>query len=148
MPGRVTSTKSLRLVRTRSGKGATAALAAVCLLGPILGYAHMLLVAHARCPEHGELLHVEAPSASEPLAAPGVPTREPIVAAESELASETHDHDHCVVTSARKTQAAVRSAGPSLVVTDPVPRQVVDEGAAASPPIALYVLAPKNSPPA
>jgi hypothetical protein len=138
----------LRLVRTRSGKGSAAALAALCLLGPILGYAHMLLVAHARCPEHGELLHLDAPAVSEPVASSENPTREPAVAPESDLASETHDHDHCVVTSARKTQAAVRSAGPLLVVGDHPPQQLADDGAVTRPPVALYVLAPKNSPPA
>lgn len=144
----MTRTSCLKLARTRSGKVSAGALAALCLLGPILAYAHMVSVGHARCPEHGELLHVDAPETGGAPAASSNAARESGVAPDSSLASESHDHDHCVVTSARKTQAAVKSAGPALPVATPQLLHLARQSTSARAPIALYVLAPKNSPPA
>jgi hypothetical protein len=137
----------LKFVRTRSGKVSAGALAALCLLGPILGYAHMLSVGHATCPEHGELLHVEAAGMGGPAAPPSDAPTESGVASDSSLASESHDHDHCGVISARKTQAAVKSVGPALPVATPQPLRLARQSTSEYAPIALYVLAPKNSPP-
>jgi hypothetical protein len=137
----------LRFTGKPSSKGAAAALALLCVVGPILGYAHMLLVAHVQCVEHGELLHVAAAhTAVETHANAGRRTAEPSVDARSDVESESHEHDHCGVASARKTQAAVDSVRPVAVATVQ-PARPTSERAVECPPVALYVLAPKTSPP-
>jgi hypothetical protein len=136
----------LRFTRKPSSKGGAAALALLCVVGPILGYAHMLLVAHVQCVEHGELLHVAAATAVETRANAGRRTAEPSVDSRSDVESESHEHDHCCVASARKTQAAVDSVRPVAVATVQ-PAHPMSERAVACPPVALYVLAPKTSPP-
>lgn len=138
----------LRLARTGSGKVPAIALAALCLLGPILSYAHMLLVAHARCPEHGELLHVEAPGAVQLGARTEAAGGLSVIGSAERLSSESHAHDHCVVASARKAETVLESAGAIAVIEPAGSPGGGDERRAGSAPVPLYVLAPKNSPPA
>jgi len=142
----------LRFVRTASGRYSAGALAALCLLTPILGYAHLLLVQHARCPEHGELVHVEDAAADDAslLLGPGLQLRtdEPQVALESAPEVDGHEHDHCVAVLARKTSAPLASAGPLLPSHGSTLslRGLVQDSVLRAP-TALYRLAPKNSPP-
>ena len=142
----------LKLARLRSGKGSAAALAALCLLGPILGYAHLVVVAHARCAEHGELLHVAANDVESPRVEADDPAYAPAYEATlfSEQSEETasHDHDHCLATSTRKADAPVGSTGPTLAASEPPPTLQLDGQPVDPSPLARYVLAPKNSPPA
>jgi hypothetical protein len=138
----------LKLPRLRSGRGAAAALAALCLLSPILGYAHLVLVAHARCAEHGELLHVAANDVESPRVETDDPANEATLFSEQSEETASHDHDHCLATSTRKTDTPVRSKGPALAASEPPPALLVDGRPVAPRPLARYVLAPKNSPPA
>jgi hypothetical protein len=131
-----------------SRRGWAAALAVLVLTGPMLGYVHVLSVQHARCPEHGELLHVESGVPGVAPAEALVPAGESRAGARSDPARESHDHDHCLVTSARKIQAATMTAGAALPLVAPRSPLPAQQDALAEPPIALYVLAPKNSPPA
>lgn len=128
----------------------------MCLLTPILGYAHLLLVQHARCPEHGELVHVEGAGAADAaqnaslLLSSKLETRtdEPQVALESTPEVDAHEHDHCVAVLARKTDAPLASAGPSLPDhASTLSRRGLVHDAVLRAATALYLLAPKNSPP-
>jgi hypothetical protein len=108
----------------------------------------MLLVTHAQCAEHGELLHVDGLGGDDAR----VETPEAVevsgVGADPAPATGSHEHDHCVVASVRKSQAPIKSAtGPATTISDSLPRQTSATDPARPALVAVYVLAPKNSPP-
>lgn len=138
----------MKLVRTTSARGSAAALALLWALAPILAYAHMLHVGHATCPEHGELVHLDAAAPDAAAARPTDPLAGGGVALESSEDGEAHEHQHCVAATARKAQAAVSSARPALLLAATATLQPVGREAIARPASALYLLAPKTSPPA
>lgn len=144
-----TEFESVGMRRRRSVRYAAAALAALCLLGPILDYTHMLVVRHATCPEHGELIHVDEAGTSAGGHGDEVRPGSPTVALQSSQDAESHQHDHCVVVLCRKVQAPLGSvAGAVLAPPLAASLQSIDQDAVARSPIAIYLLAPKNSPPA
>jgi hypothetical protein len=115
---------------------------------PILGHVHMLLVQHATCPEHGEMVHADAGGISLPRASShDAANRPPTAASSPDLESESHEHDHCLLASARKVEVALRFVGPALSASGPSTPQLHHWRTIVQPPIALHVLAPKNSPP-
>jgi hypothetical protein len=138
----------LRFVRGTLGRSAAVTLAAVCLLGPILAQAHMLLVTHTQCAEHGEMLHVDGLHAGDAPVDTRTATDVASVNGDTPLAADSHEHDHCAVASGRKTHAAIKTAGgPATAAGDPPPQRAASESPAQPAPVAVYVLAPKNSPP-
>ena len=146
-------TSQSRVIRKSSRRGIATALALSCLLGPILAHAHLWLVQHARCVEHGELLHVAGSGTGAPVDESAVGEspahdRTPSADAQSLVLSESHEHDHCVVASARKAQAPAVSDALSISPPPLARPPLLHLGAAPPPPLAAYVLAPKNSPPA
>jgi hypothetical protein len=124
-----------RLVR-RAGAIATAILLVVCTVAVQTQEA---AVAHVRCQEHGQLIHVTsvAPESAGVLA-PGVAR---IIPARSASA----DHDHCALVGT--THCTFSSLPPLAVAT--IPTMVVARVAIASQhtPRTTFRLAPKTSPP-
>jgi len=119
----------------------------VCLVAQLLGWVHLIAVEHARCPEHGEALHVKDGAASPALAhalhAGDAHTESSVDAAPPEL----HADDHCSwLAERRDARLAPAIAAVSLPLAE-APRLP----ALAPPPCAssalLYRLAPKQSPP-
>jgi hypothetical protein len=135
------------LARTSSRRGFAALLAALCVLGPILAQAHLVLVQHARCAEHGELLHLGATAPSESAVSSDSATGSGVSAPRTDP-SESHEHDHCVIASGRKTQAPAGSTAPLLSLSPPVRTVSPNVAGQLAPLLPLYILAPKNSPPA
>jgi hypothetical protein len=134
---------------THASLRALAGLVAVLLGLSSLGqFAHFLLVPHAICPEHGEL--VELTDAEEHAVHDGVAARSKadggsVTAAASEL---SEDHDHCQVLS--RGQREQLTPPPALqglphAASHEAPSSV-DTGAAPRP-LAALTLAPKTSPP-
>jgi hypothetical protein len=136
--------RASRLLRSIKSRRALAlSLAAVVLGGQLAGFAHLVLVAHVTCAEHGELVEV------------GHTPRRTVARDDGRThltdAGEASEqgHEHCTLAPHRRdgamdvsrvdfvaAVAPLRSAAWSATVS---PR---------GPPIALLHLAPKSSPPA
>jgi hypothetical protein len=106
-------------------------------------FAHLALVKHEYCPEHGEFEHVEAsPPARTAAPDPGIPGVAPRPAA-----SGSHEHEACTVWAHRRE--ATLTARPDVVVA------LVVQAAKVAPLVTRaplseprFRLAPKQSPPA
>jgi len=123
-------------------------LASVTLAAQISSVAHMALVRHAICPEHGELIHPDELGGSA--GAPRALAKPDATAIQSAPQLPTvHGHDHCLLASYRR-QRIIPAAG-TVALVAPTP-MVGDSCLVADAPrpalVALYRLAPKNSPPA
>jgi hypothetical protein len=134
-------------------RGALAlAVAVLWLVGQAAGTVHMLVVPHVFCAEHGELVESELPSG---VAAADADVDPQFDSASSSLQRDasnlrgSHAHDHCFVAS-----RAQRST-PSFLRSRPATERVYfasrPEARADAPrgsQVAVFRLAPKNSPPA
>lgn len=130
---------------TRASLRALAGLVAVLLALSSLGQvAHFLIVPHAICAEHGELVEltsvaghaVSAPSKADGASVSAVTTRE-----------LSEDHDHCQVLSRGQRELSSPTAGlPGLPHAACEGRSRVDADAAPRL-LAALTLAPKTSPP-
>jgi hypothetical protein len=126
-------------VRVHRTVAALAALVLVATMG-LAGW-HRATVLHGHCAEHGDALHLEKVADVTVVADAGVST-----ISSSAFLLEDGD-DHCEILAASHTTAAV-ATGPHPHVTvaahvaPTLPDTLVAPGAAA-----LYLLAPKTSPP-
>jgi hypothetical protein len=116
------------------------ALALVAAQGAWL--AHFALVKHAYCPEHGELVHLDA----APHTAVGAhPAKTRGLYAPEE--AEQGRHEHCALLGLRREVALPASSSAFLPAYDP-PTNVVPGVAWAPSSDTRFRLAPKQSPPA
>lgn len=134
--------------RSSSARWTTLSLAALCLVAQLSGLAHLAIVPHVTCAEHGELLEASA-STSTWVIHPSSPGENfEVRSAEPGLeAAAGHSHDHCAVASMRRTPGD--PLGPtSTEVSAPV-EQLRRVGREPRVTTALPVLAvaPKSSPP-
>jgi hypothetical protein len=131
---------------SRTIRAAAALLALLGLAAPLLGSLHEASVAHVTCAEHGEVVDGDARLSS--------PTAEhshdaAVLLAVEALPGAAHGHDHCALAAqARERAVALRSAS----LTERPQAQGLSAPAPEDAPrpaaIALYLLAPKSSPPA
>lgn len=125
---------------TRLRQRSTIAIAMLCVVAQVFAVAHLVLVRHARCAEHGEVTH-----ASESHVETTRPSGPDAVLAASDDGPATDD-DHCEWLSERRD---VRHASAPIFATIPVahvaPPAVDHLVLAVTRP--LYRLAPKLSPP-
>ena len=137
--------------RTRSMilQAQAALLAVVFVASQVGSYLHAATEHHARCPEHGELIHVDAPPAADTAAtetAPGT-THDGHALRNGTHGADSHEHDHCYLCSVSRERLGTV---PSAETTAPVMAAVV---AHAQPAVVAhsgqsrYVIAPKTSPP-
>jgi len=128
------------------------ALAALCLVGQLFSFAHLGLVRHVTCPEHGELVHADGDALD---AAAGAARSQRSQLSEDALPSygdvpslpSGHGHDHCLVTTLRRDHLAHQPSHAAVVAQ---PEQSIASHAGGDEPsaaFALFRLAPKNSPP-
>lgn len=131
---------------------AQAALLAVVFVASQVGsYLHAATEHHARCPEHGELIHVDAPLATEAMAmetatAPGSSTDGDALRSDADGA-DGHDHDHCYLCPVSRERLGTV---PNAHVITPVMAAAVAHarpGVVAHSGQSRYVIAPKTSPP-
>jgi hypothetical protein len=133
---------------SRKTKGMTArarALAALgaylCLAAHLAGLVHVLVVRHATCPSHGELVHGSAP---RPSATP--PAIDQVVRA---VAPESEEQDeHCLFVATRRREMA--GLVPARTITIQAAPVVRTEPPAAVPALTARTplrVAPKTSPP-
>jgi hypothetical protein len=123
-------------------------VAPLCLIGQFSGIAHNLLVQHATCAEHGELVHTAGLQQTDGVGS-AVPADAAVRGSAPGEAVEEHGHDHCLAVAHGRGHIGLQSAGAavSLDATPPALGSVTD-GDAVAVSVALYRLAPKNSPPA
>jgi hypothetical protein len=146
-------------VRSMMLQGQAALLALVFVAGQLGSLLHAVSERHARCPEHGELVHVDAlplAAATGPMAATAATGRD--TATETDLGDadalrgtastgEGHEHDHCYLCPvSRERLGPVPNTGAIAAVT---PAEVAHSLPAVVAPSGRrgYVIAPKTSPP-
>jgi hypothetical protein len=133
------------LPRHRATRGFAALMAVIALAGQLSSFAHLVLVRHVRCAEHGEM--IEVGHARTHLA-----TRSrrhiPATTVGDAAADESHGHEHCLIAPMRRD----RLAGGSPASLDSAHLDAYGtigpvEDDDLSPPLAVLTVAPKNSPP-
>ena len=119
----------------------------MCLVAQLLGWIHLVAVEHARCPEHGEVLHVTERAAGTALARELHATEEAPTSSVETAPPELHADDHCGWLADRRDARLA----PTVLAMSPSPRGEACSTAPAPLPCAssapLYRLAPKQSPP-
>jgi hypothetical protein len=116
----------------------TALGAYFCLAAQALGLLHVLVVRHATCPSHGEMVHGAA--AAAPRAADDT--------VQAPVAAEAAD-DHCLAVANRRRDLAAFFPVPDLLPAPEVQPPALAPAAAGEPrALPLLSLAPKTSPPA
>jgi len=142
-PDRTSAWRRSALGAVRPASRLQAALTALAfVLASLFGILHEAATAHARCAEHGELIHRDATVAS---------TEGPTNAATlGELRTEAiPGHEHCSLTSATRESRLVPR--PPAIAPAPVASSAVVAATPRAVPArggALYRTAPKTSPPA
>ncbi len=158
---------SFSALQRRLARFALAFVAIFIAAGYLASIAHMALVAHAACAEHGKLVHVGLGAASDHEhsdadlddVAPATDARAGRSARHGDAASEGEsiaegEHDHCVVGTARPGESVAARAPISVLLDEAPPAPVTPEAPHPScdrveppPQIALLDLSPKISPP-
>ena len=110
---------------------------------------HFVLVEHAICAEHGELVHESEPHDTGSHAERPLDVDEASVVASGSTDLQ-HGHEHCAGLGTLRDAAAIppRSDAQSLVRPTGEAAALGPALRSGDPPFALFLLAPKNSPPA
>jgi hypothetical protein len=125
------------------------ALTVLCLAGQLGSFAHVL-ARHVTCVEHGEVIHPDdarrvqtTAAGSDNLARADVRTYRA-----SPIDRAIHGHDHCLISSHRRERLTLDALPHSTPIDPPLPvRFGVERDAEPASGVALFLLAPKNSPP-
>jgi hypothetical protein len=127
-------------------KGQAALVALVFVASQLGSYLHAATEHHARCPEHGELIHVDAPAgatvaveAADASAAEGAALRS--------AGDEGHEHDHCYLCPVSRERLGTISHADAIAAATPVVIAHALPAAAMHVGQPRYVIAPKTSPP-
>ena len=149
----------MKTPRASLARVSTLSLVALCLTTQLSGFAHLALVPHVACAEHGELVEADSrraaliPSGAEGAALnPGPGPRSTDGAAVSseprvEVASN-HSHDHCICTAVRRTPARLSRASAAADLHTAAPPTLLTMGDVPSVQVlAPLDVAPKSSPP-
>lgn len=121
-------------------------IAVLCVAAQLFGLAHMVVVEHERCAEHGELVHGDghAPGAvAAPIARVTTTAASRALPAWPDEADG--DHEHCLSATERRDLRAARVEAPVLVRSAGL--QAIHPAGTVAIARALYRTAPKTSPP-
>jgi hypothetical protein len=114
----------------------------LCLATHLAGIVHVLVVRHATCPGHGEMVHGAAPVAVRTPLGPGKVARGVPADAGEEL------DEHCLMLATRRREMAALTPTPQPFIHVPAATRLeAPPVVAAVTPRALLRLAPKTSPP-
>jgi hypothetical protein len=136
--------------RPRRRVGAVVAVATLALVGQLLGLAHLFLIEHARCPEHGDTVHVRRGSEDGHADAAAPTTGYALAGADGDVRpgdAADHGDDHCQLWTERRDRAPVLT-GLSTPMPSYAALDAIVPGVAPAPPRPLFHLAPKAGPPA
>jgi hypothetical protein len=126
----------------------TVVLAGLCLASQLSGLAHLAMVPHVACAEHGELVEPgHGGLGSRSVLPVGAPARVQVWPAEAGL-SPRHGHDHCLLAAWRRSPATL-SVRPASVEARPTEGPVAgrERRAPTASTLAVLAVAPKSSPP-
>lgn len=122
-----------------------AATAAVLLLvaSPLAEALHAVLVPHAICAEHGEVVHAHGASSASAQPDGAVPS------IDADATAQESSHGHCTIIAERSRQIAPPNASEAwlLPALRAQAEPFVTRAARASTSLELTLLAPKTSPP-
>ena len=119
-------------------------LLASLLVGQFMATTHEFTARHVTCPRHGEVIDVDARGVSS-VTAPADPATQ--LSAQPEDTSQTQ-HQHCLFVSSRGSQKGFRIVGPATASQSGAAHWTsVALADTLHPPIAVYLTAPKHSPP-
>lgn len=129
----------------RPGVGAASYL---LLAAQILSLAHLLVVRHVTCPEHGDVMHSGQPRetlSARPIVRDGLASR-PATADEAPQAES--GHDHCLVCSITQERFALSPTVSTGAESNALPIPFASRpGTGPFAPVPVIALSPKNSPP-
>jgi hypothetical protein len=132
----------------RSRRAGMGAASYFLLAAQILSLGHLLLVRHATCPEHGDVVHSGQPHEellSRHVLDEGLPSRRSMAGAVPQTES---GHDHCLLcTITHERFALLPPAGISAKRIELAVRLVCRSDVSPLAPVAVIVLSPKTSPP-
>ena len=114
-------------------------MACLALFAQVFALAHLLLVPHTRCAEHGETVHE-----GHVVETRRVPLADGVALAPA-ASDGGEDHDHCQAASDRRTWSGEQSTCDVAILAIEAVAFVVVETESA--PRAVYRTAPKASPP-
>jgi hypothetical protein len=129
-------------------QGQAALVALVLVASQIGSHLHAATERHARCPEHGELVHVDELPRAAATSAVAASAAASDALRDTSAASDEHAHEHCYLCPASRERlapgqdAGVIAAVLPAAVSHPLP------AVASAPGQPRYVIAPKTSPPA
>jgi hypothetical protein len=133
-----------RKATTLALRALAAVVASLLSLSSLGEIAHFLLVPHAICADHGELIEVSEGSQHAAAHADTV-SSDPEVAPASD---EGSGHDHCELLASHQRQLALPAVAPVAVVPIATGMLIALVGGEASRrPLPALALAPKTSPP-
>ncbi|MCI0356218.1 MAG: hypothetical protein L0099_14440 [Acidobacteria bacterium] len=122
-------------------------LLASLLVGQFLATTHEFTARHATCSRHGEVMDVEARGSF--LRAGAAPTHTSTQLSTLNQESSQTQHQHCLFVSSRGSQKNFRIVGPADYSRSAAAHWMSATSAdALHPSRALYLTAPKHSPPA
>lgn len=129
---------------SRASLIATVAIVA-CLIAQVGRVSHMLLVRHATCAEHGELVHLDGKGKQ----ATAIELSDACRVKGADGPAEPHAHDHCVVAGTRREERAVADPVVAAGPPDAARGACLCAGHGVPPHgrLPVYRLAPKGSPP-
>jgi hypothetical protein len=126
-------------------------LAVVLVVAQLGGLLHRAVIEHVACPEHGELVHGDPAAhgrgASGIAAAPDRARQPAVQRASAPDAQPGHAHEHCCLWASPKIHTLSPGpwqAPPARLAVSPLP--LPERG--PEPRGAIYLIAPKHSPPA
>lgn len=138
-------------IRHSSRTRGLAVLVMMAFLGSSLAsYIHKAVERHARCPEHGEIIHVRGELAQAPESSPTSPAS-PSPGSHAQPASPEdsgHEHEHCYLCPNSHQRLGMVAADSTLGNTQPMLPRTATGVVAAPIHSDIYILAPKTSPPA
>lgn len=137
-------------------QGQAALLALVFVAGQLGSYLHAATEHHARCPEHGELVHVDALplAATGPKATPATTATTPEARSgdadalrNGPAAGDGHEHEHCYLCPVSRERLGTMPSADAIAAV--MPAMVAHSLPAVVAPSGRprYVIAPKTSPP-
>ncbi|HEX7479569.1 MAG TPA: hypothetical protein VF331_17320 [Polyangiales bacterium] len=116
------------------------------LVGELASLAHLVLVHHSVCPEHGELVHSDEAESAARASSPA-PGRSAALSA-GHAPDAAHAHDHCALAMARKERALPPARLALVAWATPQPAACGDMRACApTQRKSVFGYAPKASPP-
>jgi hypothetical protein len=146
----------VQATRSRLRSVTAVAVAALLVVANLIAYWHQATVVHARCAEHGELVHTAPPAGAHPgdhgpatVGAADVESgHDHVVAIASRSWTADDEHDHCQL--CPLTRESPRLGAPPAISAPPLtaaPRSVAAITAAPDVSRDLVRFAPKTSPP-